>query len=191
MTTGVEGNERLTASNALVLLVLLALEGATLVSVRQFLVPHVFLGFLLIPPIALKLASTGWRLLAYYRGSDSYVRRGPPHPFLRFVVAPAVVASTVLLFASGVAVVATGSHGLLLGVHKASFILWFGAMSVHVLWHVWKLPRLALDRLPGRGLRLATVGAALGVGVVLAVATVPLADHWQDRATGAVGIDAF
>jgi len=88
-------------------------------------------------------------------------------------------------------VVTVASHGLLLGVHKASFILWFGAMSVHVLWHVWKLPRLALDRLPGRGLRLATVGAALGVGVVLAVATVPLADHWQDRATGAVGIDAF
>jgi hypothetical protein len=97
----------------------------------------------------------------------------------------------VLLFAAGVAVVASGAHGLLRGMHKASFILWLGAMCVHMLRHVWKLPRLALDRLPGRGLRLATVGAALGVGVVLAVATVPLADHWQDRATGAVGIDAF
>src|SRR5690349_12346676 len=125
MTGGVDGNERLTASNAVVLLVLLALEGATLVSVRQFLVPHVFLGFLLIPPIALKLASTGWRLLSYYRGRESYVRRGPPHPFLRFVVAPAVVVSTIALFASGVAVVATGRHGLLLGLHKASFIVWF------------------------------------------------------------------
>ena len=189
MTTGVEGNERLTASNALVLLVLLALEGATLVSVRQFLVPHVFLGFLLIPPIALKLASTGWRFLSYYRGSESYVRRGPPHRFLRFVVAPVVVVSTIALFASGVIVVATGRHGLLLGLHKASFIVWFGAMSAHVLWHVWKLPRLAFDRLPGRGLRLATVGAALGAGLVLAVSTIPLADHWQDRATHYVGFD--
>src|SRR5689334_9016742 len=121
---GVDGNERLTASNAVVLLVLLALEGATLISVGQFLVPHVFLGFLLIPPIALKLASTGWRLLRYCRGSEPYVRRGPPHPFLRFVVAPLVVVSTATLFASGVAVVATGHHGLLLGIHKASFLLW-------------------------------------------------------------------
>jgi hypothetical protein len=189
VTGGVDGNERLTATNALVLLVLLALEGATLVSVGQLLVPHVFLGFLLIPPIALKLSSTGWRLLSYYRGSESYVRRGPPHPFLRFVVAPAVVVSTVALFASGVAVVATGRHGLLLGLHKLSFVVWFGAMSAHVLWHMWKLPRLVLDRLPGRGLRLAADGAALGAGLLLAVATIPLADHWQDRATHVVGID--
>lgn len=187
---GVDGNERLTATNAVVLLVLLALEGATLVSVRQLLVPHVFLGFLLIPPVALKLGSTGWRLLSYYRGRQSYVLRGPPHPFLRFVVAPLVVVSTVVLLASGVAVVATGRHGLLLGLHKASFVVWVGAMSVHVLWHVWKLPRLAFDRLPGRGLRVAVVGAALAAGLVLAVATVPLADHWQDRASGVVGIDA-
>jgi hypothetical protein len=189
MQGGVDGNERLTASNALVLLVLLALEGATLISVTRLLVPHVFLGFLLIPPVALKLGSTGWRLMHYYRGSESYVRRGPPHPFLRFVVAPFVVVSTVSLFGSGVAVVATGSHGLLLALHKASFLLWVAAMSAHVLWHMWKLPRLAFDRLPGRGLRLAAVGAALGAGLVLAVATVPLADHWQDRATRAFGID--
>ena len=189
VTDGVDANERLTASNALVLLVLLALEGATLVAVRQLLVPHVFLGFLLIPPVALKLGSTGWRLLRYYRGSEPYVRRGPPHPFLRFVVAPLVVVSTISLFASGAAVVATGGHGLLLGLHKASFIVWVGSMSVHVLWHVWKLPRLALDRLPGRGLRLAAVGAALAAGLVLAVVTLPLADHWQDRATGTFGID--
>jgi hypothetical protein len=186
---GVDGNERLTAGNALVLLVLLALEGATLVAVSQLLVPHVFLGFLLIPPVALKLGSTGWRLTAYYRGSESYVRRGPPHPFLRFVVAPVVVVSTVSLFASGVAVVATGRSGVLLGVHKASFIVWVAAMSVHVLWHVWKLPRLSLDRAPGHGLRLAAIGAAVGAGLVLAAATVPLADHWQDRTTGVLGID--
>jgi hypothetical protein len=186
---GVDGNERLTASNALVLLVLLALEGATLVSITQLLVPHVFLGFLLIPPVVLKLGSTGWRFVRYYQGSESYIRRGPPHPLLRFVVAPLVVASTVALFASGVAVVATGSHGLLLGLHKATFVVWVGAMSVHVLWHVWKLPRLVLDRLPGRGLRLAAVGAAVGAGLVLAVTTVPLADHWQDRATRVIGID--
>jgi hypothetical protein len=186
----VDGNEQLTARTAIVLLVLLALEGATLVSVGRLLVPHVFLGFLLIPPVALKLASTGWRMLSYYRGREAYVLRGPPHPFLRLVVAPIVVVSTAALFATGVGVVATGHRGLLLGLHKLSFVVWFGAMSAHVLWHLWKLPRLALDRLPGRGARLAAVGAALAVGFVLAIATVPLADHWQDHATAAIGLDA-
>jgi hypothetical protein len=189
MQGGADGNERLTASTAVVLLVLLALEGATLISVTQLLVPHVFLGVLLIPPVALKLGSTGWRMVRYYRGSEPYVRRGPPHLFLRMVVAPLVVGSTVALFATGVTVVTTGSSGLLLGLHKASFVVWLGAMAVHVLWHVWKLPRLAFDRQPGRGLRLAVVGAALGAGLVLAVATVPLADHWQDRTTRVLGID--
>lgn len=187
---GADGNERLTARTAVVLLVLLALEGATLVSIGRLLAPHVFLGFLLIPPVVLKAASTGWRMLSYYRRRDAYVRRGPPHPFLRLVLAPVLVFSTATLFATGVAVVSTGHRGLLLGLHKASFVVWLGAMSLHVLWHVWKLPRLALDRLPGRGLRLAAVGATLGAGLVLAVATMPLADHWQDRATAAIGIDA-
>jgi hypothetical protein len=186
---GVEGNERLTARTAIVLLLLLALEGATLLAIGRLLVPHVFLGFLLIPPVALKLASTGWRLFRYYRGVEHYVRRGPPHPALRFVIAPVTVLSTISLFASGVAVVATGRHGFLLGVHKASFIVWVGGMSAHVLWHIRSLPRLALDRLPGSRLRLFVLGAVLTAGLVLAVATLPLADHWQDRVTGALGVD--
>jgi hypothetical protein len=62
-------------------------------------------------------------------------------------------------------------------------------MGLHVLWHVWKLPSLVLDRLQGRGLRLAAIGAALGAGLVRAVATVALADQWEDRASSAVGLD--
>ena len=125
---------------------LLAAEGLTLLAIRQLLLPHVFLGFLLIPPVLLKLASTGWRMTSYYRRADEYVRRGPPAFLLRVLIAPLVVVSTVALFATGIAVVALGQRGLLLGLHKASFIVWFGAMSVHVLAHVLKLPRLvALD----------------------------------------------
>lgn len=182
MHGGAEGNERLTARTAIVLLVLLALEGATLVAIGRFLVPHVFLGFLLIPPVALKIGSTAWRMFRYYRRAGEYVRRGPPHVLLRMVIAPVVVLSTVALFATGVAVVLTRTHGLLLTLHKASFIAWVGAMTVHVLWHVWKLPGLALDRLPGHRYRLAVIGLALVVGLALAVETVPLADAWQDQA---------
>ena len=190
MHGGVDGNERLTASTAVVLLVLLALEGATLVSVTQLLVPHVFLGFLLIPPVALKLGSTGWRLLRYYRRSEPYVRRGPPHPFLRLRRRAARRVSTVaplrLRRRCGrdrePRCAARPAQGELHRLGRRD--------GVHVLWHVWKLPQLVLDRLPGRGLRLAAVGAALGAGLVLAVATVPLADHWQDRTTRVFGIDS-
>lgn len=195
-TGGSDGNERLTAANAVVLLVLLAAEGATIVAIGQLLVPHVFLGFLLIPPVLLKIASTGWRMTSYYRRSDEYVRRGPPPLLMRFVVAPAVVVTTVAVFASGIAVVATGRRGLLLGIHKVSFIAWFAAMTIHVLGHVLELPRAAFvdwwrrDTLGGRRARQLLLGGALAFGVVLAVLTLPLADHWQDAATGLAGLDA-
>ena len=192
---GSDGNERLTAATAVVLLVLLAAEGATLIAIRQLLLPHVFLGFLLIPPVLLKMASTGWKMTSYYRRSEEYVRRGPPAFLLRVLVGPLVVASTVALFATGIAVVAIGHGGLLLGLHKASFIVWVAAMSVHVLAHVLKLPRLVAfdwrrgDRLGGRRLRQLALAASLVVGVTVAVATLPLADHWQDRHHHAFGFD--
>jgi hypothetical protein len=192
---GSDGNERLTAATAVVLLVLLAAEGATLIAIRQLLLPHVFLGFLLIPPVLLKMASTGWKMTSYYRRSEEYVRRGPPAFLLRVLVGPLVVASTVALFATGIAVVAIGHGGLLLGLHKASFIVWVAAMSVHVLAHVLKLPRLVAfdwrrgDRLGGRRLRQLALAASLVAGVTVAVATLPLADHWQDRHSHVFGLD--
>jgi hypothetical protein len=193
---GSDGNERLTAATAAVLLVLLAAEGATLVAVGQLLLPHVFLGFLLIPPVVLKLASTSWRMVRYYRHADEYVRRGPPALLLRVVVAPVTVVATVALFASGVAVVALGRRGLLLGLHKVSFIVWVVAMSLHVLAHVLELPRLLAvdwwrsDRAGGRRPRQLVLAGTLGAGLVLAFATVPLVDHWQDGVTALAGIDS-
>jgi hypothetical protein len=193
---GSEGNERLTAATAVVLLVLLAAEGLTLLGVKQLLLPHVFLGFLLIPLVLLKLASTGWRMTAYYRRVDDYVRRGPPAALLRVLVGPLVVVSTISLFATGVAVVALGRRGPLLGLHKASFIVWVGAMSVHVLAHVLKLPRLVAldwwrgDSASGRRVRQLVLAGAVVMGLLVAVASIPLADHWQDRTTSVVGLDA-
>ena len=46
---GTVGNERLTATTGAVLLVLLAVEGATLISIRSLLSVQVFVGMLLIP----------------------------------------------------------------------------------------------------------------------------------------------
>ncbi len=65
---GVEGNDRLTAASGGLLFLLLAAEGVTILFIRPLLSAHVFIGMLLIPPVALKLGSTGWRFLRYYTG---------------------------------------------------------------------------------------------------------------------------
>lgn len=188
---GSAGNAQLTAAVAIVLLVLLAAEGATLLSIGSLLTVHSFVGMLVLPPVLLKLASTGWRMVRYYRHGEEYVRRGPPHVVLRVVVAPVIVASTLVLFGTGVALLALDrTRGTLVLLHKASFIVWFGATSLHVLAHLTRLPRLLRERAAGLALRTAVVGGALVAGAVVAVATLPAADHLQDRATAAVGFDA-
>lgn len=184
------GNEHLTAVVAAILVVLLAVEGATLLGIESLLTVHVFVGVLLIPVIGLKLASTGWRMARYYLGGEEYVRRGPPHVLLRAVVAPLVVVSTITLFATGLLLLGLGeTAGLLLALHQASFVVWLGATGVHVLAHLAKLPRLLRARAPGAALRGAIVACALVAGVSLATATLPAADHLQDRVTARVGID--
>jgi hypothetical protein len=188
---GSAGNEQLTAAVAAVLVVLLVVEGATLLNVRSLLTVHAFVGMLLIPVIGLKLASTGWRMLRYYRRGEEYVRRGPPHVALRVLVAPVVVVSTVFLFGTGVALLAVDqTNGTLVGLHKASFIVWFGATAIHVLAHLLELPRAARLRAPGLATRVLLVGASVACGAVVAVGTLPAADRLQDNATHFVGFDA-
>jgi hypothetical protein len=192
---GSDGNERLTASTAAVLLVVLALEGLTLLGVSQFLRPHIFLGLLLIPLVLLKLASTGWRMTSYYRRSAEYVRRGPPALLIRMIVAPVLVVSTIALIATGIAAAALDQRGLLLTLHRLSFFVWLGAMSIHVLTRGLKLPRLVAadwvqrDALSGRRVRQVVLTGTLAVGLMLALTTLPVVDHWQDRGTGIAGID--
>lgn len=183
---GEEGNERLTATTAVVLLVLLAVEGVTILRIRQLLSPHEFVGVLLIPPVVLKLASTGYRAVSYYGGRPAYVRKGPPTLLLRVLVAPVLVLATIGVFASGVALLLLHErHGTLVGIHKAAFLVWAGAFALHVLAYLWRIPRVLArewrERLPGRRLRYGVVAAALTLGLVVALATVPFTDHWRDQ----------
>ncbi len=187
---GSGGNEQLTAVVATLLLVLLAVESATLLDLRSWLTVHAFVGMLLIPVVALKLASAGWRMVRYYLGREEYVRRGPPHVVLRTLVAPMVVASTIALFATGVALLALDrTHGPIVGLHKASFVVWLGALGVHVLtrlprlWSAWQL------RIPGLSLRLAAVAASPLAGFAVATLTLPAADQLQDGISAHVGLD--
>ncbi|MGH7497740.1 MAG: hypothetical protein ACREL3_02695, partial [Gemmatimonadales bacterium] len=70
---GVAGNARLTGAAAAAQLVLLAAEGATIPFIGPLLGPHIFIGMLLIPPVLLKLGSTGYRFARYYTHAEPYV----------------------------------------------------------------------------------------------------------------------
>lgn len=177
---GVESNSRLTATVAAVLLVLLAAEGITLLRITQLVDLHVFIGMLLVPPILLKMGSTGWRFTRYYIGSPAYVRKGPPAPLLR-LLGPVIVVLTVILLASGIALIAVPASMRLslLFIHKASFVLWFFAMVVHVLGHIRETAHLApLDyvqrtrhQISRAGARTWAVAISLVLGLVIGIMT--------------------
>jgi hypothetical protein len=202
---GTDGNERLTVLTGLLLIVLLAVLGVTIVRIGQLLWLHLFLGLLLLGPVALKLLSTGYRFVRYYTSDAAYRRKGPPAPALR-ALAPLVVATTVVVFATGVLLLILGpsSRQPWVLVHKVSFIAWLVFAGLHVLGHLPEIARLArtarasrraiiaqhnartqrpappvtADDLPGRGGRLVSLSAALLVGLVLATVLVPQFAAW-------------
>ena len=104
---------------------------------------HVFLGVLVIPFVLVKIGSTGYRFVRYYSGRPEYVEKGPPPIILR-LLGPIVTVMTVAVLATGIAAVLNqGSHWIVFA-HKASFVIWFGAMTVHVLGHALETPALAI-----------------------------------------------
>jgi hypothetical protein len=140
---GVEANARLTASTAVVLLVLLAVEGVTILRVGRMLWLHVFIGVMLILPVVLKINSTGYRLTKYYLGAPAYREKGPP-PWLLRLLGPLVIVSTLTVLGSGVGLLFSSGtlRQQLLLPHRASFIIWFGVMVLHVLGHIGDTARL-------------------------------------------------
>lgn len=179
---GTAGNEQLTAATGVVLLVLLAALGVTIVRIGGLLNAHMFLGMLLIGPVVLKLASTGYRFVRYYTANPRYRAKGPPPASMR-VIAPLVVISTVVVFASGVALLfaGPGARGTLTPIHKASFVIWLGLTGLHVLGHLAELPVALLspastpgerpwdDGGAGRGARALSLAGAIVGGLVLAL----------------------
>jgi hypothetical protein len=183
------GNERLTALTGALLLPGFAVEGLTILSLRGLLTLHIFLGMLLIGPVALKVGSTVYRFARYYSGAAPYVRKGPPVPLLR-ALGPLVIVTSVAVLGTGVALAITGpGHGSWLLLHKASFVLWFGVMAIHVLAYTWRLPRILLGhpkgtarmRVGGEPARWLVVCAALLGGLLVALLTIHLAAPWDAR----------
>ena len=110
------------------------------------------------------------------------------------------------MFGTGIVLAVAGPVGRQpwLFLHKASFVIWFCAMTVHVLAYLPRLPRLLAAEsrgaaghsaqgargrrrwpvpgaavLGGRGVRLSLLAASLVAGLVIAMLTVHLAGPWQ------------
>ena len=185
---GPEGNARLTGTVAAVLVVLLAAEGVTVLSVRSLVAPHVFIGMLLIPPVALKIGSTIYRFARFYRGSEPYRRKGPP-PALMRLLGPFVVVLTVTVLGTGVALLFVGRSARheWLFLHKVSFVAWFGATALHVLGHLADTASLAPRDWYGRtrgdvrgaGIRRWAVVASIVVGALLGLVLVGRSTLWR------------
>jgi hypothetical protein len=186
---GTTGNERLTAATGVVLLVLLAVIGVSILRLRQLLWVHLFVGMLLIGPVLLKLASTGYRFARYYTSNPAYRRKGAPSTPMR-LLGPFLVISTVVVIGSGVGLLLEGpsSRGTLFPIHKLSFFAWLAFTSLHVLGHLpglgatlhadYRIHKELPGYEPGRdGRVLSLVGALVG-GLVVAVLVLPQFGPW-------------
>jgi hypothetical protein len=184
--SGVEGNTRLTAATGILLLVMLAVEGYTILDVQGMITLHIFLGIMLIGPVLLKTAATMYRFIRYYEGKPAYVRRGPPHIVLR-VLGPVVTVSSLAVLGTGIGLLAVHSRdgGTLLTAHQASFIVWVSAMTIHVLGHIKEAAASSWHELrratPQRRLRLTALVLAMVIGVGGAAVLIPDATQWTHR----------
>ena len=184
---GVEGNERLTAFLAVLLLLSLFVVGLTVPLAHSNTRLHVILGTAVIPPVLLKVASTTWRMVRYYMGASAYRRKGPPFIVLR-LLGPVLVVLTVVLLFSGVGLVVWAPaswHAQLSQIHHGSFLLWFVVMAIHVLAHLKETalvgPRDVLVRtrrqIAGASLRVWASLSSLAVGGVAAALIAPYAHN--------------
>lgn len=174
---GTAGNEQLVATVGIVLIVLLAVMGVTILRIHRLLAVHMFVGMLLAGPVGLKLGATGYRFARYYTGDAGYRHKGPPKLGLR-LLAPVLVLSTLSLFLSGFVLMLEGSarSPQVMLLHKASFIIWICVAGLHVLSHLPRIgkslravraPHPAVG--PGAVGRWVAVAAALAAGLALAI----------------------
>ncbi len=185
---GTRGNGLLTAATGALLFVLLAVLGVTIVAIHPLIDEHLFIGMLVLGPLALKLGSVSYRFARYYAGDAGYRKKGAPDLVLR-VLGPLVVLSTLLVFASGVVLLLAGpaSRSPWQAIHKYSFMVWLAVWWGHVVVHLPDLPQLWArgrdrqwgDGSSGRGARALSLAGALVLGAVLAIVTVPLFGAWS------------
>ena len=184
---GSRGNEILTSVNAAVLIALIGVQLLTVLALDSMIRVHLFVGVVLLGPVALKLGSTGYRFARYYTGSRLYREKGPPQLGLR-VLAPILVFTTIGVLATGIWLLSLGHrNGTVIEVHKVFFILWGVVFGLHFLFYLPRVVRSLADdwsassrqAVPGAGLRATLLALALGGGLAVALALASAITSWQ------------
>jgi hypothetical protein len=187
----VEANTRLTVNAGLVLLVLFAVEVATvIVGPRSVLTPHVVVGLVLVPPLLVKIGSVGWRFLQYYRRNAPFRAQGPPRPLLR-ALGPVLLLATIVVMASGIALLVSPSSvgGNLKRIHGASFYVWLLLVIAHIALHWRDIRRMAgrdwsrrtRRAVPGAAVRQTTMLISLAVGLLLSLSLVSQVGSYEHK----------
>jgi cytochrome c biogenesis protein CcdA len=99
-----------------------------------------------------------------------------------------VVVLTLAVFSTGIALLLgpVSWRARMLLLHKASFIVWLGVMTLHVLGHLLDTTRLAprdwlrhtRRQVDGAGARQWTVAASLALGLIVGVIVTPHVGSW-------------
>ena len=185
----VEANQHLTTLVGLLLLPLVGVEMFTALSLRLMIAPHILVGLWLVPVVAVKMASTGYRFAKYYTRNPEYFRAGPP-AWVPRLLAPVIVLSTVGLFGSGIMLWALGPAGKdpWSAIHKLSFVLWASSTGIHVLIHLRETLTTGFSQLarraPGPALRRRLAVGAVAVGLVIGVAGLVAGPAWPPGSIG-------
>ena len=171
-----KGNQQLTSLTGTLLSPLLGLVFLTGLAMDAYWHVHYAIGFVLIPVVALKIASTGYRAISYYTGRSPYREAGPPELSLR-LLAPVLVISTVVALVTGVLLWAQHSRsGTLSTLHTDSAVVCAAAVGIHFLAYITTAARVSIRAVaasPSRlvSLRVVLVVFTLILGISLAAVT--------------------
>lgn len=211
-------NSRLTALLGVVLLLMLIVQVASalffaLLSFNVSLPPgpifdtvrpvHFFVGLLLLPVVALKLVSTGWKFAMYYLKRPAYKRAGAPSLAGR-LVGPLMAASITVLFFSGIEMWSFRNQFIAYWtqIHVLAAIAFVTALMAHLVLNGRRAHREAAedlapkggeDLVPGRLTRRGVVAGGIVAGLVLAVSGAnwpsPMLSWLYDRKVGPGPLD--
>ena len=190
---GVAMNEQLTAVTGAILLVLTVALAVTIARIIDLLPVHYFVGFLMVGPLGLKMATTGYRFARYYLRDAAYRAIGPP-PILLRLNAMVGVPATFAVFGTGIELWAFGYRygSWWYQAHILSYLVWTLFLAIHLLGHTRQSAAGLRDELAGRDRdrALSRRGVVIGsvvLGAVLALASLtyvspfpgPVQRHYQ------------
>ena len=166
---------RFSALFGITLLVIFMAEIMTVPFIAGAVGVHIVIGLIAVPLVLGKLAISTYRFTRFYAGDTEFVEAGPPWLPMR-LIAPLLVATTVLVIGSGIEIVVAGpssfSDTFLGAAHTLLSLIWFFLLGLHALayylrsYHSARKDFLAVMRRFRGGRR--RDGAYLRVGVLIA-----------------------